>query len=79
LGIISRTKISLLPVDIKSTRDTGLFKKQLKTFYSTLHTPSVPYLASKQTIVCYRLTVLHVRLFLTGIPSDTCKGPLVNL
>src|SRR6218665_1044458 len=43
--------------------------------------PSVLYdLASKQAIVCYyRLTVSSVKLFLTGIPRDTCKGPLVNL
>src|SRR6218665_1035631 len=32
-----------LPVDIKSTRDTGLFKKQLKTF---LFRAAYPYLAS---------------------------------
>ena len=48
-------------------------------FYSALHTPSVPYLASKQTTVCCRLIVLRVRLFLTGIPRDTCQEPLVNL
>ena len=42
--------------------------------------PSVLYLASKQAILYYyRLTMSSVKLFLTGIPRDTCKGPLVNL
>jgi len=46
---------------------------------SMLHILSVLYLFRKQTIVGYRLTALCVRLLLTGIPRDTCKGPLVNL
>src|SRR6218665_3920804 len=42
--------------------------------------PSVRYFASKQTNVfyMYRRTVLRVRRFLTGIPRDTCKRPLVS-
>ena len=63
-----------LPVNINSTRDTGLLKKQLKTFLFLLHTSSVPYLASKQTIVCYRLTVLCIRMLLTVFPGTHVKG-----
>jgi len=45
-------------------------------FYSMLLTPSVLYLASKQTSVLWTYCVV---LFLTGISNHTCKGPLINL